>query len=73
MKLFTELYVRLDQTNKTNEKVEAMRSYFEIDTAHIVVTVLHQLAGLGLIENKIVDDAIRDFELDPEAQPPRLA
>ena len=29
MKLFTELYVELDQTNKTNEKVEAIRFYFE--------------------------------------------
>src|SRR3982751_729494 len=29
MRLFTELYVELDQTNKTNEKVEAMRCYFE--------------------------------------------
>ena len=29
MKLFTELYVELDQTNKTNEKVEALRFYFE--------------------------------------------
>ncbi|MEP7213657.1 MAG: ATP-dependent DNA ligase [Acidobacteriota bacterium] len=29
MKLFTELYTSLDQTNKTNEKVEAMGEYFE--------------------------------------------
>ena len=29
MRLFTDLYVELDQTNKTNEKVEAMRFYFE--------------------------------------------
>lgn len=29
MKFFTELYVELDQTNKTNEKVDAMRFYFE--------------------------------------------
>lgn len=29
MKLFTELYVELDQTNKTNEKIEAMRFYFD--------------------------------------------
>ena len=29
MKLFTELYVELDQTNKTNEKIEALRFYFE--------------------------------------------
>ena len=28
MKLFTELYTALDQTNKTNEKVEAMKDYF---------------------------------------------
>ncbi len=27
--MFTELYVELDQTNKTNEKIEAMRFYFE--------------------------------------------
>lgn len=29
MKEFTQLYVELDQTNKTNEKIEAMRFYFE--------------------------------------------
>jgi DNA ligase 1 len=29
MKDFTQLYVELDQTNKTNEKIEAMRFYFE--------------------------------------------
>ena len=29
MKLFTELYVELDQTNKTNEKIDALRFYFE--------------------------------------------
>ena len=29
MKDFTQLYVELDQTNKINEKVEAMRFYFE--------------------------------------------
>src|ERR1700754_1465771 len=28
MKLFTELYTRLDQTNKTNEKVQALIDYF---------------------------------------------
>ena len=34
MNLFTELYVELDQTNKTNEKVEAMRFYFERARPH---------------------------------------
>ncbi|MEI9917223.1 MAG: cisplatin damage response ATP-dependent DNA ligase [Bacteroidota bacterium] len=28
MKRFTELFLKLDRTNKTNEKVEALRSYF---------------------------------------------
>lgn len=28
MKIFTELYNELDQTNKTNEKVEALKNYF---------------------------------------------
>ncbi len=28
MKLFTELYTELDQTNKTNEKVEVLKNYF---------------------------------------------
>jgi DNA ligase 1 len=28
MKHFTDLFIRLDRTNKTNEKVEALRSYF---------------------------------------------
>jgi DNA ligase-1 len=28
MKLFTELYTELDQTNKTNEKIEALKNYF---------------------------------------------
>ena len=51
----------------------ALRGYFEVDTAHIVVATLHQLAVIGSIDAHIVDDAIRDFELDPEAPPPRLA
>jgi DNA ligase-1 len=28
MKRFTDLFLRLDRTNKTNEKVEALKSYF---------------------------------------------
>ena len=28
MKAFAELYTRLDETNKTNEKVEALVRYF---------------------------------------------
>ncbi|HVF46842.1 MAG TPA: ATP-dependent DNA ligase [Pyrinomonadaceae bacterium] len=45
MKLFTDLYVRLDQTNKTNEKVEAMRSYFGEAAPHDAAWALYFLSG----------------------------
>lgn len=45
MKLFTELYVELDQTNKTNEKVEAMRFYFEHAEPHDAAWALYFLSG----------------------------
>lgn len=45
MKLFTELYVLLDQTNKTNEKVEAMRIYFEHAEKHDAAWALYFLSG----------------------------
>ncbi|MEP6847542.1 MAG: ATP-dependent DNA ligase [Acidobacteriota bacterium] len=45
MKLFTELYVELDQTNKTNEKVEAMRYYFEHADSWDAAWALYFLSG----------------------------
>src|SRR5882757_9040743 len=45
MKLFTELYVEIDQTNKTNEKVEAMRFYFERAEPHDAAWALYFLSG----------------------------
>jgi len=45
MKLFTELYVELDQTNKTNEKVEAMRFYFERAAPDDAAWALYFLSG----------------------------
>jgi DNA ligase-1 len=45
MKLFTDLYVELDQTNKTNEKVEAMRFYFERADPHDAAWALYFLSG----------------------------
>jgi DNA ligase 1 len=45
MKLFTELYVELDQTNKTNEKVEAMRFYFEHAPPADAAWALYFLSG----------------------------
>ncbi len=45
MRLFTELYVELDQTNKTNEKVEAMKYYFKHAAAHDSAWALYFLSG----------------------------
>src|SRR4051794_33776597 len=45
MKLFTDLYVELDQTNKTNEKVEAMRYYFAHAESHDAAWALYFLSG----------------------------
>ena len=45
MKLFTDLYVELDQTNKTNEKVEAIRFYFERAAPHDAAWALYFLSG----------------------------
>ncbi len=49
----------------------ALRRHFEVDASHIVVTVLAQLAHEGAVDPKVVGDAIRDLEVDPEAAPPR--
>ncbi|MDQ3130213.1 MAG: ATP-dependent DNA ligase [Acidobacteriota bacterium] len=45
MKLFTELYIELDQTNKTNEKVEAVRFYFEQAEKADAAWALYFLSG----------------------------
>lgn len=45
MKLFTELYVELDQTNKTNEKVEALRYYFERARSRDAAWAFYFLSG----------------------------
>ncbi len=45
MKLFTELYTELDQTNKTNEKVEIMKKYFSKAQAENAAWALYFLSG----------------------------
>ncbi len=46
MKHFTELYTRLDQTNSTLAKVEALRAYFEVsddrDKIHTIALLSHR-------------------------------
>ncbi len=45
MKLFTELYTELEQTNKTNEKIEALKFYFERADANDAAWALYFLSG----------------------------
>ena len=45
MKLFTELYVELDQTNKTNEKIDALRFYFEQASKRDAAWAFYFLSG----------------------------
>ncbi len=49
---------------------EALRSYFEVDAAHLVVAVLEQLARCGRIAPAVVTDAIADFGIDTSRAAP---
>jgi pyruvate dehydrogenase E1 component len=50
----------------------ALRRHFEVDAPHIVVAVLDALAQQGEVKGELVDEAIRRYEVDPEATDPRL-
>ena len=45
MKLFTELYTEIDQTNKTNEKIAAMKDYFAKAKPENAAWALYFLSG----------------------------
>jgi pyruvate dehydrogenase E1 component len=49
---------------------DALRSYFEVDAANLVVAVLQELARTGKIAASVVAEAIADFGLDTAAAPP---
>ena len=49
---------------------EALRRHFEIDTGHVVVGVLSGLLQEGRVEASVVEDAIRRYDIDPDAANP---
>jgi pyruvate dehydrogenase E1 component len=51
---------------------EALRRFFEVDTAHTVVAVLWALAQLGQVPSASVEDAITRYGIDPDAVDPFL-
>ncbi|HVF32660.1 MAG TPA: pyruvate dehydrogenase (acetyl-transferring), homodimeric type [Acidimicrobiales bacterium] len=51
----------------------ALRRHFEVDAAHLVVAVLHELAEGGDGKAEEVAEAITTYGVDPEALDPRVA
>jgi pyruvate dehydrogenase E1 component len=49
---------------------EALRRFFEIDAGHVVVAVLTGLLDAGQVDAATVEDAIRRYEIDPDAVDP---
>jgi pyruvate dehydrogenase E1 component len=49
---------------------EALRRHFEVDAGHVVVATLWALARDGVVEPSLVDDAIRRYDIDPDAPDP---
>jgi pyruvate dehydrogenase E1 component len=51
----------------------ALRRFFEVDAEMAVIATLHTLAGKGLIDPKLVSQAIKDLGVDPDKVFPALA
>jgi len=49
---------------------KALRSFFEVDRHHVVVSALKALADEGTVPVKAVADAIKKYEIDPSAPMP---
>ena len=64
MKAFSELYTALDETTKTNEKIDALVRYFRVAPPEDAVWAIHFLIGRRikrLIETrKLVEWAIAE-------------
>ena len=52
---------------------EALRRFFETDSAHVVVAVLHALAARGDVGADEVAKAIRHYGIDTDAPDPRVS
>jgi pyruvate dehydrogenase E1 component len=48
----------------------ALRRFFEVDRHYVAVAALKELAVAGSIEPGMVTDAMKRFEIDPEAPIP---
>ena len=53
-----------------SESRAALRRFFEVDAEHIVVATLNALAAEGKIEREVVDAAVAEFGINPDAPNP---
>jgi pyruvate dehydrogenase E1 component len=52
---------------------DSLRRFFEIDAGHIVVAVLSALSRQGDVKAEVVADALRRYDIDPDAPDPRIS
>ena len=82
MKLFAEQIRNYIPTNNycvlgtdgfgRSDSRENLRNYFEIDSYHIVVAALTELANCGKIDKQVIVNAITKFNIDTNKVNPRL-
>jgi pyruvate dehydrogenase E1 component len=56
-----------------SEGRSALREFFEVNTCHIVVATLNELAREGAIDAKVVQQAIKEFGINPEKPNPAIS
>ena len=68
MKRFTQLYTELDQTNRTNEKVAALESYFREAPPEDAAWALHFLCG-NTLPRAVTSTALRAYAAEEARLP----
>src|SRR2546428_9927807 len=56
-----------------SENRASLRDFFEVDAKHVVLATLHALAREKHIEIKKVEQAVRDFGINPEKANPAIS
>ena len=56
-----------------SEGRSALRDFFEVDARYVVVATLGDLARDGAIDVKVVQQAIKDFGINPEKPNPAIS
>ena len=53
-----------------SENRAGLRDFFEVDYRYVIVATLHALAQDGKIDRSVVQQAIKEYEIDPEKSNP---